>query len=154
MQPKAAFLAGAFVLIAIACAMAAEPGVTSVRWVIFDTSFLQGNKGTPKLDDIVVGNLKETITLRGVFAAWPRHHAEIFTLIASKNFSVITVPLHPLPLKSFDENIYSDVVLRLKDDSLCRVQHSYTKDEGLRIRVVRDSTTAYIRPNKPPNATP
>jgi len=126
--------------------MAAERGLTEFRSVIFDTTFLQGRKGAPQLDDIVLANLKEEITLRGVFAMEPTHHVNVCMLIESKHYGIVTVPDHLIKL--FDKSIYSDAVLRLKDDSLCRVQHSYRKDDGLTIRVIRDGLMAYIRPNQ------
>ena len=94
----------------------------------------------------MLANLKEKITLRGVFAAQPKYHVNICTLIETKNFAIVTIPPHLI--KAFDENIYSDAILRLKDDSLCRVQHSYKEADGVTIRLVRDNAIAYIKPNK------
>jgi hypothetical protein len=147
MNKKTALLACALALIAGVAGVAAERALITFRRVIFDTTFLQGHKGTPKLDDIVLDNLKEEIVLRGVFAMPPKYHVDICMLIEAKTYNVLTFPPHLV--KPFDENIYSDAVLRLKDDSLCRVQHSYRKDDGLTIRIVRDGLMAYIRPNKP-----
>jgi len=151
MNKRLGLLAATCALIIGVCGVASERESISFRTVVFDTTFLQGHKGTPKLDDILVGNLKEQITLRGVFAMMPKHHADVCMLIKSGKYTVVTG--RPDQIKSFDESIYSDVVLRLQDDSLCRVQHSYRKDDGLTIRVVRDGAMAYMRP-KPSEATP
>ncbi len=152
MNKKIGLLAATCALIIGVCAVASERGLLSFSSVVFDTSFLQGHKGTPKLDDILLANLKEQITLRGVFAMTPKYHADVCMLIESGKYTAVTV--RPDHIKSFDECIYSDVVLRLQDDSLCRVQHSYRKDDGLTIRVVRDGSMAYMRPNKRSEATP
>ncbi len=147
MNRKIALLASTVALITGITAIAAERGLIEFRTVVFDTTFLQGRKGVPELDDILCANLKEKITLSGVFSIQPKHHADVCMLIKSTDYALVAA--RPHHIKSFNENIYSDVVLRLKDDSLCRVQHSYRKDDGLTIRVVRDGLMTYIRPNKP-----
>ncbi|MHC4153833.1 MAG: hypothetical protein ACYST6_02740 [Planctomycetota bacterium] len=116
------------------------------RTLVFDTAFLQGRKETPRVDDIVPANLTEEITLQGVWAVPPKYHVEIWTLVETQNYTIVTVPPHLI--ETFDQNIYSDAILRLKDDSLCRVQHSYSEDSGVTIRVVRDKAIAYIRPGR------
>ena len=134
-------------LLVIGCAgTSPERELITFRSAVFDTTYLQGRKGTPQLDDIILGNLEAEITLRGVFAAPPQYHANLCMLIEAKSYSAVAVPPHLI--RSFDENIYSDVVLGLKDGSLCRVQHSYKEDDGLTIRIIRDGLIAYIRPNK------
>ena len=121
-----------------------EPELITWRVTVFDTTFLQGRKETPRVDDIIFDNLETTITLRGVFAVPPKHHADLCMLIKAQSYSTVTV--RPDLIKSFDDNIYSDVILGLKSGSLCRVQHSHEADEGLTIRVVRDGAMTYIRP--------
>jgi hypothetical protein len=131
--------------------IAADKGPITFRNVTFDTSFLESAKGDVKLDDIGLTNLKEVITLRGVFQMKPKYHADFCMLVAQKAYTRVAIPPHLF--KEFDQNVYADAVLRLKDDSVCHVQHSYRKDDGLTIRVVRDGAMIYIRPNKPSEAT-
>lgn len=131
--------------------IAADKGLITFRNVVFDTSFLEGVKGDVKLDDIVLTNLKEVITLRGVFQMEPKYHADFCTLVEKKAYTRVTIPPHLV--EGIDQNVYADAVVRLKDESVCRVQHSYRKDDGLTIRVVRDGAMIYIKPNKPPEAT-
>jgi hypothetical protein len=132
-------------VIGIGCT-ATDQGLIGHRTLVFDTAFLQGRKGTPRVDDIVLANLTEEITLRGMFAVPPKYHVDIWTLVETENYTIVTVPPHLI--EAFDGNVYSDAVLRLKDDSLCRVQHSYSEDSGVTIRVVRDRAIAYIRPGR------
>ncbi|MHC4621934.1 MAG: hypothetical protein ACYTEQ_29700 [Planctomycetota bacterium] len=112
----------AALVIGIGCTATHQNSI-AFRSVVFDTAFLQGRKGTPRVDDIVLANLTEKITLRGVFAVPPKYHVDIWTLVETENYTIVTVPPHLI--EAFDEEVYSDAVLRLKDDSLCRVQHSY-----------------------------
>jgi hypothetical protein len=135
----------AALVIGIGCTTTPQSSI-AFRSVVFDTAFLQGRKGTPRVDDIVPANLTEGITLRGVFAAPPKYHVDIWTLVETENYTMVTV--RDDLIEAFDQKIYSDAVLRLKDDSLCRVQHSYKENDGVTIRLVRDSAVAYIKPNK------
>ncbi|MHC4062298.1 MAG: hypothetical protein ACYSR6_11955 [Planctomycetota bacterium] len=135
----------AVLVIGIGCTATHQNSI-AFRSVVFDTAFLQGRKGTPRVDDVVRANLKEEITLRGVWAAPPKYHVEVWTLVETENYTIVTV--RDDLIEAFDENVYSDAVLRLKDDSLCRVQHSYKENDGVTIRLVRDSAVAYIKPNR------
>jgi hypothetical protein len=128
----------AALVIGIGCTTTPQSSI-AFRSVVFDTAFLQGRKGTPRVDDIVPANLTEV-------AAPPKYHVDIRTLVETENYTIVTVPPHLI--ETFDQSIYSDAVLRLKDDSLCRVQHSYKENDGVTIRLVRDSAVAYIKPNK------
>jgi len=146
MKTRIALLVATYALAVGCVGTSPERELITLRTVAFDTAFLQGRKGTPKLDDIILGNLDTTITLKGVFAAPPKHHVDLCMLIERKSYSTVTVAPHLV--KSFDENIYSDVILGLKDGSLCRVQHSHKTEDGLTIRIVRDGLITYARPNR------
>ena len=120
--------------------------VVTIRWHVFDTNFLGGRKGTPRIEDIVRRNVEEEMTLRGVFSMRPPHHVDLCTLVEEERYDTVSIPPHRL--RAFDDDIYSDVLFRLKDGSVCRVQHSFHEEEGLTIRVVRDQTMAYVRPRE------
>jgi hypothetical protein len=120
-------------------------GPVAYRSVVLDPLFLQGNRGEARIDDITRQNVIEETILQGVFAMPPKHHVDVRHLIETGQYE--TFDLRPDALKSFDSHIYSDVLLRLKGNSLCRIQHSYKAKRGLWIRVVRDHLIAYIKPN-------
>ncbi len=122
--------------------MQAEEVIT-IRWRVFDTTFLQGHKGTPRIEDIVRRNVEEEMTLRGVFAMDPPHHVDLCVLVKEGRYEAVSIPPHRLG--AFKDGIYSDVLLRLKDGSVCRVQHSLLEEEGLTIRIVRDQVMGYVR---------
>ena len=133
----------AALVIGIGCT-ATDQGLIGHRTLVFDTAFIHGGNRTPRVDDIVPANLKEEITLQGVWAATPEYHVCIWTLVETQNYTIVTV--RDDLIEAFDQNIYSDAILRLKDDSLCRVQHSYSEDGRVMIRLVRDKAIAYIKP--------
>lgn len=120
-------------------------GPVAYRSVVLDPLFLQGNRGEAQIDDITWQNVIEETILQGVFAMPPKHHVDLRHLIETGQYE--TFAPRPDTLKSFNSHIYSDVLLRLKGDSLCRIQHSYEGKRGLWIRVVRDHLIKYIKPN-------